>query len=163
DEIGAAPLVAVVEAVVGKRDRTLAGLPAGRLPLYVAGLELDAREAPPPPAVGVNGQEDETSAIGLHLFGVVDLLRLDPVAFRKELYETGALVVARRGEDAVVVEDRRGAVGGAVGRLVEAPQELSVRRQADHAARQELDVLPLAGDVGGDDRGIMRPVALRNG
>src|SRR5438477_6912802 len=92
----------------------------------------------------------------------VKLLRLDLVAVRRQLNQSAAATVARRGEDPVALDDNRcRAIGGiaaetAAGAAV-APQELAVfRPHPDQAVCQELHVLADAAGLGDDDGGISR-------
>ena len=92
------------------------------------------------------------------LLGEVDLLRLDAVAglrqlrpVRRRCRSPTRRTRGRRGTSGV--EQLAVPLAGAV----VAPEELAVvGRHADHAAAQELDVLPLPRDVGRDDRRVGR-------
>src|SRR5262249_26181939 len=85
-------------------------------------------------------------------------LRLESVVGLDDVGAPAAGAVGRRGEDGVVRNDGRRAVGHPVGRLVIMPQQLAVLGiDAYHAARQELHVLLDAAERGDDDGGVARP------
>src|SRR5206468_6741652 len=96
----------------------------------------------------------------LHALSGIDDFGL---AALRNLGQSAAGAVIGRGEHEMIVNNRRGAIGGSVGGFIIAPKELAVRGgHADHTPAQKLHVLPLPVDVGGDDRGISGAVAAGN-
>src|SRR5262249_2837848 len=86
---------------------------------------------------------------------------LDAVVALLQPGQAAADAVAGGGEDQAVMIDRRRAVGGAVGGVGIAPQELAVLGgHPDHAAAEELDGLPLPTPVAGDDGGVPGAIPL---
>src|SRR5438876_783972 len=149
----------IVQPIVGVGDGAFAGVIGG--PHELARLEFDAGQVVAIGAVQVVVHQDHAAVMVLHVLGGIDNFGL---AFRRNLGQSGAGAVVGRGEYERSADNGRGAIGGAVGRLVIAPEEFAVLGgHADNALTQELNVLPLAIQVGGHDGRISGAIAFRNG
>src|SRR6185437_1037514 len=134
--------IAIVQSAIRVSDGAFAGLAFA--PHFLAGLELHAGELTAAFAVQETIDQHEAAVMVLHGLVEILLLGLDLLSIADQLDRSAADAVGRRGENLAVAVQRRRAVGGAVVRMIVAPQERAVAGQSHHAAADELNVLPLA-------------------